>query len=55
MTTYKYEDLFQDIPGDPDNVWFTIPEEALKAADLKEGDEIDITVENGHMVIKKHG
>ena len=35
MTTYKTEDLFQDIPDDPDNVLFTFPPELAKEMDIK--------------------
>ena len=51
--TYKVEDIFQDIPGDPENVNMTIPPEVCEAAGIKEGDTVKIEVKDGHMVITK--
>jgi hypothetical protein len=50
---YYVEELFQDIPDDPDNVLFTIPPEILKESNLVPGDNINIIVEDGCMIIKK--
>ena len=55
MTTYKVEDLFEDIPGDPDNVIMKIPPEICEQMGWKEGDVLDITAEEGTIQIKKHG
>ena len=52
-TTYTVEELFEDIPGDPDNVIFKIPEEICETQGWKEGDTINIKVENGAMVLSK--
>ena len=52
-TTYTVEELFEDIPGDPDNVIFKIPEEICEIQGWKEGDTINIKVENGAMVLSK--
>jgi len=52
-TTYLAEELFEDIPGDPDNVIFKIPPELCKLQGWKEGDTINIKVENGAMVLSK--
>jgi hypothetical protein len=52
-TTYTVEELFEDIPDDPDNVIFKIPEEICKAQGWKEGDTMNIRVENGSMIISK--
>lgn len=52
-TTYTVEELFEDIPGDPDNVIFKIPEEICKAQGWQEGDTMNIRVENGAMIISK--
>lgn len=52
---FTAEELFEDIPGDPDNVKLTFPPEVLKLTGWKEGDELDISVEDGKIVIKKHG
>jgi hypothetical protein len=53
--TFNVEDIFEDIPGDPDNVMMKIPPEICEQQGWKEGDTLDITVENGVMIIKKHG
>ena len=53
MTTYKVEELFEDIPGDPDNVIFKIPPEICKLQGWKEGDTINIKVEDGAMILSK--
>ena len=50
---FKAEDLFQEIPGDPDNVMMTIPPEICEAQGWKEGDTINIIVEDGKMVLSK--
>lgn len=52
-TTYLVEELFEDIPGDPDNVMFKIPPELCEAQGWKEGDTINIKVEDGAMIISK--
>lgn len=51
--TYLTEELFEDIPGDPDNIMFKIPPEICEIAGWKEGDNLDITVENGQLILKK--
>lgn len=51
--TYLVEDLFQDIPGDPDNVLFTIPPEICEQAGLREGDTIHIEAKEGQITFKK--
>lgn len=53
--TYTVEELFEDIPGDPDNVIMKIPPEICEQQGWKEGDTLTVTVENGAMIIKKHG
>jgi formylmethanofuran dehydrogenase subunit D len=53
MTTYKYEEIFEDIPGDPDNVMMKIPPEICEAQGWKEGDTIHIEVKDGALVISK--
>jgi AbrB family looped-hinge helix DNA binding protein len=52
---YNADDIFEEIPGDPDNVIMNIPLEVLAQTGWKEGDELDITVEDGAIVLKKHG
>lgn len=50
---YNVEDIFEEIPDDPDNIIMKFPEEILKAADLKEGDTLDIKVEDGIITVIK--
>ena len=50
---YNYEELFQDIPGDPDNFLFTIPPEMLEETGWKTGDTLNISMENGAIVLSK--
>jgi len=52
--TFKQEDIFEDIPNDPENVIMNIPEEIREAAGLKEGDPIRILWgDQGSIVIEK--
>lgn len=51
--TYLVEELFQDIPNDPDNVLFTIPPEILESTGWKEGDTIKFEVEDGTIILSK--
>jgi anaerobic selenocysteine-containing dehydrogenase len=51
--TYLVEELFQDIPNDPDNVLFTIPPEICEQLGWKEGDTIHIEAEEGQLKISK--
>jgi len=52
-TTYRVEELFEDIEGDPDNIIFKIPPEIAELQGWKEGDTINIKVEDGAMVLSK--
>ena len=51
--TYKVEDIFTDIEGDPDNVLMTIPPEIIKHLDLKVGDSLNVSVENKSIRLEK--
>ena len=51
--TYLAEELFEDIPGDPDNVILKFPPELLEQTGWKEGDTLDITLEDNAIVIVK--
>ena len=53
--TVKVEDIFEDIPGDPDNIIMKIPPEILERNGWNEGDTLDITIEDGTILIQKHG
>lgn len=56
MKTFKAEDIFEDIPDDPDNVLLKIPPEICQEMNWKEGDTLNITLtEEGTIVITKHG
>lgn len=52
--TYLVEDLFEDIPGDPDNVILKIPQEICEAQGWVEGTKLDITAEEGKLTLKTH-
>ena len=51
--TFLAEEIFEDIPGDSDNVMMKIPPEICEAQGWKEGDTLNIKVENGAIVISK--
>ena len=51
--TFLAEEIFEDIPGDPDNVIMKIPPEICEAQGWKEGDTLTIKVEDGAMIISK--
>lgn len=51
--TYNAEDIFEDIPDDPDNIIMKFPEELLQAMGWKEGDTLDIKVEDGTVTVTK--
>jgi len=51
--TFLAEELFEDIPGDPDNVMMKLPPELCEQMGWKEGDTLNIEVEDGAMVISK--
>ena len=51
---YKQEDIFQEIPNDPENLNFTIPPEIMEAQGWKEGDALKIEWgDQGSIVITK--
>jgi hypothetical protein len=51
--TFIVEEIFEDIPGDPDNVIMKIPPEILEHNGWKEGDTLNIEIEDGAIVISK--
>jgi hypothetical protein len=51
--TFTAEELFEDIPGDPDNILLKIPPEICEAQGWVEGTELHIQVEDGKMIISK--
>jgi hypothetical protein len=52
--TFNAEDIFEDIPGDPDNVMLKFPPELLEQVGWKAGDTLNIKLEQGALVITKH-
>jgi len=51
---YKVEEIFHDIPGDPNNVNMTIPPEIMESQGWKEGDTIKVEVgDQGTIIITK--
>jgi len=54
MTTYKVEDIFADIPGDPDNIMMKIPDEICKQLNFNEGDTVTITIGDDGLLIQKN-
>lgn len=53
--TFNAEDIFEEIPGDPDNVILKFPPELLEQTGWKEGDTLNIQVEDGSIIVSKHG
>jgi AbrB family looped-hinge helix DNA binding protein len=53
IITYKVEDIFEDIEGDPENVNMNIPPEISERMGWTEGDILKITVEDGQISISK--
>jgi hypothetical protein len=53
MTTYNCDDIFEDIPGDPDNVLMKIPDEILAETGWAVGDTLSISVVDGSIYISK--
>jgi translation initiation factor IF-1 len=52
--TFKVEDIFEDIPDDPENINMTIPPEICEAIDLKPGDPIKVLWgDQGTIIIEK--
>jgi formylmethanofuran dehydrogenase subunit D len=51
--TYLVEELFEDIPDDPDNVILKFPPEVLEHTGWQEGDTLNVEIENGAIVISK--
>jgi len=51
--TYLVEELFSDIPGDPEHQLFTFPPELIGELGWKEGDLVTFIAEDGKITIKK--
>lgn len=50
---FNAEDIFEEIDGDPDNVILKFPPEVLEQTGWKEGDTLDIKVEDGVITVCK--
>jgi hypothetical protein len=50
---YNVEDIFEDIPGDPDNVIMKFPPELLETTGWKEGDTLNVQVIDDAITITK--
>lgn len=51
--TFTVDDIFEDIPGDPDNVVMKIPPEVIEQTGWKEGDTLRIELQEGSIVLSK--
>jgi hypothetical protein len=51
--TFKVEEIFEDIPGDPDNVMMKIPPEICEQQGWNIGDTLHIEVIDGAIHISK--
>ena len=52
---YNYEDIFEEDPGNPDNVLMTIPLEIQEQMGLKEGDSVIVTLDDDTITLRKNG
>ena len=50
---FTAKDIFQEIDGDPENVMMKFPDEVLALTGWKEGDTLDIKVEDGKIIVTK--
>lgn len=50
---FTAEDIFQEIEGDPDNVMMKFPDEVLALTGWKEGDTLDVKLEDGKIIVTK--
>lgn len=50
---FTAEDIFQEIEGDPDNVMMKFPDEVLALTGWKEGDTLNIKLEDGKIFVTK--
>jgi hypothetical protein len=53
--TFSVEDIFEDIPGDPDNVLLKFPPEVLEQTGWKAGDTLTVSAVDGAITISKNG
>lgn len=50
---YLTEEIFEDIPGDPDNVLMKIPPDIMLSTGWKVGDTLKVKLEDNAIVISK--
>jgi hypothetical protein len=51
--SWKVEEIFQEIPGDPDNVNMVIPDEIVQYLGLQEGDTIRVQLTESGLILSK--
>ena len=51
--TFKVEDIFEDIPGDEENVIMKFPPEVLAEAGWKDGDTLNVEIVDDTVVVTK--
>jgi hypothetical protein len=51
--TFKAENLFEDIPGDDNNVNMTIPEEILKEKGWGPGTNLKVSWSDGEIILEE--
>lgn len=51
--TFNAEEIFEEIPDDPDNVIMKFPPEILEKAGWQEGDTLNIELQDGAIVVTK--
>lgn len=51
--TYKVEEIFEDIEGDPDNVMMNLPPEVCEASGIQPGDTVTIEVKDKMLILTK--
>ena len=51
---FSAEDIFEEIPGDPDNVILKFPPEILEQTGWQPGDSLSVKVEGGTIVVTKN-
>lgn len=51
--TFKAEEIFEDIPGDPENVIMRIPPELLEQAGWKDGDTLNVEIVDDTVIVTK--
>jgi hypothetical protein len=52
---FNVEDIFEEIPDDPENIILKFPPEVLNHNGWKEGDTLNIEIKDGEIIITKHG